>query len=276
VLEFQRLDNQDRLFRFHPREHHSQAYFDKVKRVRQRSENELSNLYNAFKKYEVIVTPNTNIKPLLPYGQFDLLQESLRNDSTTSLKPPSKGSKAGDLKMLKLSGPNFMMEVNTQTINKMRKILKDKVEPSEVIANQKYSSVNLKSWLDKQSLAMFGGGKKTKDIDEQLHIERELAIINHEMDVAERMFREASKEAEQLIEIADEELNLSQQKKKRELSLQIANSQRYKKQLRSRFFQLVRRQTAYKSRLLAEKIKLIEDNKAVFRSLPNEIDTYSH
>lgn len=134
MLEFQRLDNQDKIFRYDPSEHHPQAYFDKVKRIRQRSENELSNFYEVFKKYEVIAIPNNNIKPVLPYGQFELLQESLRNDSTTSLKSP-KGSKAGDLKMLKLSGTNFMMEINAQTINKFRKRLLNKIEPSEVMAS---------------------------------------------------------------------------------------------------------------------------------------------
>lgn len=69
--------------------------------------------------------------------------------------------------------------------------------------------MSLKSWLDTQSLAKYGGGKKTKENDEQLVIDRELALINSEMDTAERILREASRQAEELIDIPDDELNLA-------------------------------------------------------------------
>lgn len=61
--------------------------------------------------------------------------------------------------MLTLPMRQFGMELNSQLINKYRKRLSS-VEASEVLGTPKYSLVNLKSYLDEESLLKIAEAKQ--------------------------------------------------------------------------------------------------------------------
>lgn len=56
-----------------------------------------------------------------------------------------------DMSMVHMPNKLFMMELNSQMINKNRSRLGN-VSPSEVLATSKYSVVNFRSYLDEKSL----------------------------------------------------------------------------------------------------------------------------
>lgn len=119
ITEFRRLNNADKLLRFDNdvSEHIYHGYYDRIKRIRERSEADQENFYDTFKKYEVIVQPNPNIRSVIPVGNFEISLDNLRNEKIKKQEKPSMSRKAiqqtNDEKMMLLPGKNFMMEINS-------------------------------------------------------------------------------------------------------------------------------------------------------------------